>query len=145
MNKCVVLEMEEKINFETKLNELLNGGYKIESSSCNSKCYKAILVLNINESDIFPTANDAKKLVEENVTNFNTPEVKMIKEEILNAITNCKRKAELNYYIIQDIEKTTYDFLKTYKYSFEFEYRERPFSGWHNQSPKNDKWLIISW
>lgn len=145
MNKCVVLEMEDKINFETKLNELLNCGYKIESSSCNSKCYKAILVLNVNESDIFPTANDAKKLVEENITNFNTPEIKMIKEEILNAITNCKRKAELNYYIVPDIEKTTYDFLKTYKYSFKFEYRERLFSCWHNQSPKNDKWLIISW
>lgn len=45
MNKCVVLEMEDKINFETKLNELLNSGYKIEASSCNSKCYKAILII----------------------------------------------------------------------------------------------------
>lgn len=93
----------------------------------------------------FPTAEEARKLVKEKIANFDTPEINKIKEEILNAITNCKQKAELNYYMIPDIETTTYDFLNTYKYSFEFEYRKRPFSDWHGQSHKNDKWLIIRW
>ena len=115
MSKCVVLGMEDKINFETKLNELLNGGYKIESSSCNSKCYKAILVLNVNESDIFPTANDAKKLVEENVTNFNTPEINYVKEKILKAISDCKTSVEIKL-STKDFEKQTYEFLNMNNY-----------------------------
>ena len=45
MKNCVVLEIENKIDFENKTNEYLSEGYKIEASSCNSKYYKAILVL----------------------------------------------------------------------------------------------------
>lgn len=45
MDKCRVLEMEDWIAFQTVMNEYLNLGYKIESSSCNSKYYKAILIL----------------------------------------------------------------------------------------------------
>lgn len=45
MNKCVVLEMEDWVSFQKVMNEYLNLGYKIESSSCNSKYYKAILIL----------------------------------------------------------------------------------------------------
>lgn len=45
MKKCVVLEMENKADFENKMNEYLSSGYKVETSSCNSKYYKAILVL----------------------------------------------------------------------------------------------------
>lgn len=43
--RCVILEIENKIDFENKMNEYLTIGYKIEASSCNSKYYKAILVL----------------------------------------------------------------------------------------------------
>ena len=42
--KCVILEIENKVDFENKMNEYLTKGYKVETSSCNSKYYKAILV-----------------------------------------------------------------------------------------------------
>lgn len=45
MKKCIILEIENKTNFENKMNEYLSEGYKIEASSCNSKYYKAIMVL----------------------------------------------------------------------------------------------------
>ena len=45
MKKCVVLEIESRVEFENKMNEYLSEGYKVEASSCNSKYYKAILVL----------------------------------------------------------------------------------------------------
>lgn len=48
MKKCVVLEMENKIDFENAMNDYLSDGYKIEASSCNSKYYKAILILEEN-------------------------------------------------------------------------------------------------
>lgn len=45
MKKCVVLEIESRVEFENKMNEYLSERYKVEASSCNSKYYKAILVL----------------------------------------------------------------------------------------------------
>lgn len=45
MKKCIVLEMESKIDFEKSMNDYLSIGYKVETSSCNSKYYKAILIL----------------------------------------------------------------------------------------------------
>lgn len=45
MKKCIILEIENKTDFENKMNEYLSNGYKIEASSCNSKYYKAIMVL----------------------------------------------------------------------------------------------------
>ena len=48
MKKCVVLEMENKTDFENAMNDYLSDGYKVEASSCNSKYYKAILVLEEN-------------------------------------------------------------------------------------------------
>lgn len=45
MKKCVVLEMENHITFENVMNNYLSEGYKVEASSCNSKYYKAILIL----------------------------------------------------------------------------------------------------
>ena len=48
MKKCVVLEMENKIDFENAINDCLSDGYKVETSSCNSKYYKAILILEEN-------------------------------------------------------------------------------------------------
>ena len=45
MKKCIILEIENKTDFENKMNEYLSEGYKIEASSCNSKYYKAIMVL----------------------------------------------------------------------------------------------------
>lgn len=45
MKKCIVLEMENKIDFENAMNKYLSDGYKVEASSCNSKYYKAILIL----------------------------------------------------------------------------------------------------
>ena len=44
MKKCIVLEMEDKNDFERTMNDYLSDGYKIEASSCNSKYYKTILV-----------------------------------------------------------------------------------------------------
>ena len=46
MKKCIILEIENKTDFENKMNEYLSKGYKIEASSCNSKYYKAIMVLD---------------------------------------------------------------------------------------------------
>ena len=48
MKKCVVLEMENKTDFENAMNDYLPDGYKVEASSCNSKYYKASLVLEEN-------------------------------------------------------------------------------------------------
>ena len=45
MKKCIVLEIESKTDFENAMNDYLSDGYKVETSSCNSKYYKAILVL----------------------------------------------------------------------------------------------------
>ena len=48
MKKCVVLEMENHIAFENVMNNYLSEGYKVEAFSCNSKYYKAILILDEN-------------------------------------------------------------------------------------------------
>lgn len=45
MKKCVVVETDLPNVFEDIMNDYLSKGYKIESSSCNSKYYKAILIL----------------------------------------------------------------------------------------------------
>lgn len=45
MKKCVILEIESRAEFENIMNKYLADGYKVEASSCNSKCYKAILIL----------------------------------------------------------------------------------------------------
>lgn len=44
---CIVLEMENRFDFESELNTYLGAGYKIEASSCNSKYYKVILVKDV--------------------------------------------------------------------------------------------------
>ena len=49
MKKCVILEMENSNDFENAMNVYLYDGYKVESSSCNSIYYKAILVLKEDE------------------------------------------------------------------------------------------------
>lgn len=41
---CIILESEDVKDFEAKMNKYLYDGYEIETSSCNSKHYKAILV-----------------------------------------------------------------------------------------------------
>ena len=51
MKKCIVLEMEDKNDFERTMNDYLSDGYKIEASSCNSKYYKAILFLKMKRSE----------------------------------------------------------------------------------------------
>lgn len=45
-DKCVVIETDIAKNFEEAMNKFLNEGYKVISSSCNSRLYKAILVLD---------------------------------------------------------------------------------------------------
>ena len=49
MKKCVILEMENNNDFENAMDDYLDAVYKVESSSCNSKYYKAILVLKEDE------------------------------------------------------------------------------------------------
>lgn len=49
MKNCVILEMENSNDFENAMNDYLGDGYKVESSSCNSRYYKAILVLKEDE------------------------------------------------------------------------------------------------
>mgnify|MGYP000102477141 FL=1 len=49
MKKCVILEMENSKDFERAMNDYLDDGYKVESSSCNSRYYKATLVLKEDE------------------------------------------------------------------------------------------------
>jgi hypothetical protein len=49
MKKCIILEMENSQIFEKIMNNYLDDGYKVESSSCNSRYYKAILVLKEDE------------------------------------------------------------------------------------------------
>lgn len=45
MKKCIVVNTRDALEFETSMDEYLKLGYKVSSSSCNSKEYKAILVL----------------------------------------------------------------------------------------------------
>lgn len=45
MSKCIILEMENCNDFQRIMNEYLILGYRVEASSCNSKYYKAILIL----------------------------------------------------------------------------------------------------
>ncbi len=49
MKYCVILEMENSNDFENAMNDYLDDGYKVESSSCNSRYYKVILVLKEDE------------------------------------------------------------------------------------------------
>lgn len=49
MKNCVILEMENSNDFENAVDDYLEAGYKVESSSCNSRYYKAILVLKEGE------------------------------------------------------------------------------------------------
>lgn len=48
-DKCIVLETESAYMFNDMMNSYLLSGYKIASSSCNSKYYKAILILDESE------------------------------------------------------------------------------------------------
>lgn len=48
-DKCIVLETESACMFNDMMNLYLSSGYKIATSSCNSKYYKAILILDENE------------------------------------------------------------------------------------------------
>lgn len=45
LKKCIVLNTRDAVEFETSMDECLRLGYRVSSSSCNSKEYKAILVL----------------------------------------------------------------------------------------------------
>lgn len=45
IKKCIVIETDFADVFELNMNKYLSRGYKVESSSCNSKLYKAILTL----------------------------------------------------------------------------------------------------
>lgn len=45
LEKCIVIETDSADSFEDSMNKFLSQGYKVESSSCNSKLYKAILIL----------------------------------------------------------------------------------------------------
>lgn len=49
MKKCVIIETDLPDVFEDMMNENLNKGYKVESSSCNSEYYKAIMILEDKE------------------------------------------------------------------------------------------------
>lgn len=49
MKNCIILEMENSNDFENAMNDYLDDGYKVEPSSCNSRYYKAILVLKEDE------------------------------------------------------------------------------------------------
>lgn len=42
--KCIVIESDISYVFENYVDWYLNHGYEIESSSCNSKSYKAIMI-----------------------------------------------------------------------------------------------------
>lgn len=44
--KCIVLETEYASMFDDMMNTYLSNGYKVASSSCNSKLYKAILIFD---------------------------------------------------------------------------------------------------
>jgi hypothetical protein len=59
---CVVLEIENVDHFQSQLNKYLLDGYKIESSSCNGKYYRAILVLDLEETEKDVDANFVKKI-----------------------------------------------------------------------------------
>lgn len=49
MIKCEVVESESAHHFVECVNELLAQGYEVVTSSCNSKCYKAILLMKDSE------------------------------------------------------------------------------------------------
>lgn len=50
LKKCIVIETPVAKDFENEVHKALECGYKIEASSCNSKLYKAILILE-NKDD----------------------------------------------------------------------------------------------
>lgn len=52
ISKCVILEKDIAKDFENEMNKYLSKGYKIEASSCNSRYYKAILVLDEPENKL---------------------------------------------------------------------------------------------
>lgn len=43
MKNCVILEMENSNDFENAMDDYLDDGYKVESSSCNSRYIKQFL------------------------------------------------------------------------------------------------------
>ena len=49
---CVVLEIENVNSFQYQLNKYLLDGYKVNSSSCNGKFYRAILILEETVNDV---------------------------------------------------------------------------------------------
>lgn len=57
MKKCVILEIEDKVDFENQLNKYISSGYKIESSSCKLKGYTEIY----NISELIKSLNYMKK------------------------------------------------------------------------------------
>lgn len=51
MKNVIIVETEDKIDFENKASNLISFGYKIDSSSCNSKKYKAIFIAATQSND----------------------------------------------------------------------------------------------
>lgn len=51
--KCIVIETDNSVKFEKELNQYLNEGYEIKTSSCNTRLYKAVLVLNTEKENIY--------------------------------------------------------------------------------------------
>lgn len=87
LKKCVVLEMIDRKTFETQMNEYLFLGYKVASSSCNSKLYKAVLVLEPEENILDKAIR--KLLAPEKVTDI---DVDILQDE---------KKAQLNTNVIK--------------------------------------------
>lgn len=50
-SRCVVVEEENSEKFKNCVDNYLDAGYKISTSSCNSKTWKAILVKEDNEQE----------------------------------------------------------------------------------------------
>lgn len=81
---CVVLEIENVDHFQHQLNKYMLDGYKIESSSCNGKYYRAILVLDLKETEKDVDTDFVKKI--ENDTK--TALLNAIEKELID--TKCK-------------------------------------------------------
>jgi hypothetical protein len=105
---CVVLEIENVDHFQYQLNKYLLDGYKIESSSCNGKYYRAILVLDLEETEKDVDADFVKKI--ENDTE--TALLDAIEKELLDVrdkvINSYRNSDEITRFTVRSIFDTCY-------------------------------------
>jgi hypothetical protein len=103
----VVLEIENVDHFQYQLNKYLLDGYKIESSSCNGKYYRAILVLDLEE-----TEKDVDDFIKKIENDTKTALLDAIEKELLDVrdkvINSYRNSDEITRPTVRSIFETCY-------------------------------------